>query len=40
MTGLSVSLYVFVGEIVLAVFAGWGVVLVVRDLMIQLSWVY
>jgi hypothetical protein len=40
MIGFSSSLFVFSCEIILGLLVGWGFVLVVRDLMVQLSWVY
>jgi hypothetical protein len=40
MIGFSSSLFVFISEIILGLLVGWGFVLVVRDLMVQLSWVY
>jgi hypothetical protein len=40
MIGFSTSLFLFSCEIIVALLISYGVIVVVRDLMVQLSWIY
>lgn len=40
MIGFSGSLFLFVSEVILGLLVGWGLVLVINDFVLELSWVY